>query len=921
MITSANEYQTWLDAVAQGQYDIQIGNIDHDVYHINGRPVDIEDLISKGYFTNPDDYIEDVVTVNINDRSINVPSSLSTFGIVKDHNVETLIFAMQRFFDEYDFSDGHWIAVVQYLNANGEAFWYRIPRITSYDNFITFGWQISENVTKSAGNITFSIRFYQTGTDYKYTAKYSTILNMDSPTLSQIKEGQEYTIDDIKKLHTFTNNEALEVFTDKYFYVSNIEGVIKYRWNSKTATGKILTGLDIGDEEAVTKQASDLEALMADYLEAVQRLEGISATVEDFRNQIDEAVRDAITDSVKDQITEITQGAESIKDWLTAAQNDLTRISMIVSEFEKMDLSKLDEEKEKALLEIQGSLNEALNQIGLNANEYLNTLDKIYEAAKVNIEGVSSQAQSDFDTLKSDASNRIKLIEEELRNQAGDAVTSFENWLNNNLIDKELDPTSSNLIENKAIAKGIVHSGRVMDTSERHIADVNTVLKMFPTTESSINYWNIDFDITNEFIEDAIKQDLTGLQFSLMCAPVSNVTPSPYVTLTYDENGELKGEVNKQLPKNIYDRLIWNNDTLTLKAQTIVVTMYSCYIRYGIAPEQRDFLFKNVDENESLIPSIDGKKENEGRCFTSGLVSVGSDSSASNTEDKFKIYKTENGVKVIRLSNLDKNKAIDIELSALATVDSVNQLKDTIDTDINQKLETIDASINNIVSDKIGDLGKDEEENEISVADALDTLTTKHNTDVTNINQTIAELQERLEGIAFTPIVIKEFTVTPAYVEIGTVIQKDEVEFNYETSKEATSHTITGEQDSYESDTTKSFDFTLTVQGVSPTDTDSATASMIFCYSTKYGVSENTTEFPELVDSVLLPTSEGSYAMNAGANEYLWFAIPKDYSDIEFVVGGFSGGFDLIGEKDNYVYYRSTNKNLGSQTVQIIKKG
>ena len=68
------------------------------------------------------------------------------------------------------------------------------------------------------------------------------------------------------------------------------------------------------------------------------------------------------------------------------------------------------------------------------------------------------------------------------------------------------------------------------------------------------------------------------------------------------------------------------------------------------------------------------------------------------------------------------------------------------------------------------------------------------------------------------------------------------------------------------------------------------------------------------------------FTVNAGAGQYIYYAIPAAWGTPTFFVGGFEGGFDLLskfnftnasGYTTSYNVYKSGNANLGQTTVNV----
>lgn len=72
---------------------------------------------------------------------------------------------------------------------------------------------------------------------------------------------------------------------------------------------------------------------------------------------------------------------------------------------------------------------------------------------------------------------------------------------------------------------------------------------------------------------------------------------------------------------------------------------------------------------------------------------------------------------------------------------------------------------------------------------------------------------------------------------------------------------------------------------------------------------------------VLLPSRSCKITVNAEPNEYIWILLPINYGNPTFTVGGFSGGFQKVGNTSykitNYNIWRSDNHSLGNTTINI----
>jgi hypothetical protein len=186
MITRANEYFA--------------------LYHqvTSGNPPDLAVLL-------PSD--ENIYYVNLDTRTIEAPAQL---GVTHDQRAEVIYFAMDRYYDNLDLAQT--IGVIEYINAEKEAFIYGIPfydvetlnsaygqhinpsiysKIKSSREQILFPWIINSDVTKAAGEVQFAMSFYLLNKDAEQIAneehpEVEFILRLNLlPTKSVVLEGIE----------------------------------------------------------------------------------------------------------------------------------------------------------------------------------------------------------------------------------------------------------------------------------------------------------------------------------------------------------------------------------------------------------------------------------------------------------------------------------------------------------------------------------------------------------------------------------------------------------------------------------------------------------------------------------------------------------------------------------------------------------
>jgi hypothetical protein len=105
----------------------------------------------------------------------------------------------------------------------------------------------------------------------------------------------------------------------------------------------------------------------------------------------------------------------------------------------------------------------------------------------------------------------------------------------------------------------------------------------------------------------------------------------------------------------------------------------------------------------------------------------------------------------------------------------------------------------------------------------------------------------------------------------------------------------------------------------------SKSVSVSFANRIYYGAAADLTTVTNLT-SVLSNNPERTVTVDAGADEYIIYAIPARLGDVAFYVSGFEGGFEdpveqiltnNNGYQETYRVYRSTRAGLGSTTVEV----
>lgn len=190
--------------------------------------------------------------------------------------------------------------------------------------------------------------------------------------------------------------------------------------------------------------------------------------------------------------------------------------------------------------------------------------------------------------------------------------------------------------------------------------------------------------------------------------------------------------------------------------------------------------------------------------------------------------------------------------------------------------------------------------------------------------QEAIDIRARLDALEYKPISISSFTASPTVAEMGSNVN---VALSWSLNKAATSQNIGGVPVTGASYTMQNVTQNTTWQlNVSDGQTNAnKTASIAFQNGVYYGVASDLSSVTSLT-KVLSGTKSRTITVNAGAGEYIIYAIPKRLGTVEFYVSGFEGGFDEPVEQDltnesgytePYFVYKSTNANLGVTTVEV----
>lgn len=203
----------------------------------------------------------------------------------------------------------------------------------------------------------------------------------------------------------------------------------------------------------------------------------------------------------------------------------------------------------------------------------------------------------------------------------------------------------------------------------------------------------------------------------------------------------------------------------------------------------------------------------------------------------------------------------------------------------------------------------------------------------------ITNAQQAFDELLYTAPSIVSFTSVPSVreYEIGSVIIAP-ITFNWSLNKTVVNQAISNIGNipvgtfttKYNNSIASNKTFTLTVSD-NKNNTATRSITFSFLYPKYYGAVVE----PDVYDNdfilnlsgyKLASSKNGTFNVNAGTNEYIYFCIPIKWGTPTFNVGGFDGGFFKIaeinftnnsGHTEPYSIWRSDNPSLGSQSVTV----
>ena len=196
-------------------------------------------------------------------------------------------------------------------------------------------------------------------------------------------------------------------------------------------------------------------------------------------------------------------------------------------------------------------------------------------------------------------------------------------------------------------------------------------------------------------------------------------------------------------------------------------------------------------------------------------------------------------------------------------------------------------------------------------------------------NPSISTVGEALDQLLYKELIIQS-KVAPNIAEIGETVP--EVKFSWKYNKNVTQQSLDDTDIDLDIREIALQDVTSTtsksLQAFDGKNTKKVVMSITFKLASYYGVSESTpTNSEEIISRFTRDLNfykGSSVTITAQDNQYIYLMLPKSMGQVQFYVGGFEGGFQIVdpnfqftknGVTNSYILYKSDNPGLGTTTI------
>lgn len=98
---------------------------------------------------------DDILTVDLDSRTIIIPTNVKNLGVEADSNVRKLHFRVPQYYCDVDLSE--FDIAINYVNANNDDDKYEVKSSQVIDGMIHFDWEVGPNAFASAGAVKFIV--------------------------------------------------------------------------------------------------------------------------------------------------------------------------------------------------------------------------------------------------------------------------------------------------------------------------------------------------------------------------------------------------------------------------------------------------------------------------------------------------------------------------------------------------------------------------------------------------------------------------------------------------------------------------------------------------------------------------------------------------------------------------------------------
>lgn len=246
-----------------------------------------QDIIKENILNKNELFIKQPkIKINANTRQIDFSNEI--VNVQFDHNAETIWFEITRYFDYVDFFEGvqngnsKKSCIIQYVNAAGQRGFYPVEDFyfsNTDSDIVSFGWKISQHVTKESGDVLFSVRFCEAkenNQDKQIVYNWST-----KPSRLTVEEGIPYL------LGSASSDGGL--FDDIGILISDINAATEKATETLSVVNEKIAIIEAAGAAQITELNNRIEQIKADgdFPQTAIELSGAVATLQNNMDNIE----------------------------------------------------------------------------------------------------------------------------------------------------------------------------------------------------------------------------------------------------------------------------------------------------------------------------------------------------------------------------------------------------------------------------------------------------------------------------------------------------------------------------------------------------------------------------------------------------------------------------------------------------------